>query len=454
MKKLVLVIALLLPTALWAFDFSVTLPGGNTLYFDILPGGAGAKLVYPNSTATPTQGWSGYAQPTGSLLIPSAVENDNSVYAVVEIGRFALYGCSGLTSIEVPESVESIDNSAFNMCTGLTQLYLPSAVTSLGSQTVGNCTALTDLWIEALTPPAATYAFYNTPVENVTLHVPAEAYTAYSTTAPWSTFGSIVYEQTAASVTLLVNNPLRGTVIGGGTYPLNTLIAIQATPTEGCFFACWSDGDTVNPRAITVNGDITLKAMFFEYLRDSAFVPQVVYDTVWREIHDTVVAELHIYDTVYQEVIVHDTLPVIPFSLQVLSADNSAGVGVGTAQLPLGTTVEICGLPLEGHTFLRWSDGNTDNPRTVTITGAEIYIATFGTLGIPTTETSSWNAVVDGQRLTVNGRAGEILRIYDVQGRLIFSTQTSAEHTVLTLPAAGAYLVCMGDGAAKKIVCK
>lgn len=453
MKKLVLVIALLLPTALWAFDFSVTLPGGNTLYFDIVTDGV--KLVYPNMSGIPTQGWSGYDKPTGSLVIPSVVTDGNVEYQVVEIGRYSLYGCGNLISITVPEGVVSIGNSAFNQCSSMLELRLPSTLESIASQAVCDCSSLTDIYIQALIPPAAiANVFANTNLQNVTLHVPAEAYTAYSTTAPWSTFGSIVYEQTVASVTLLVNNPLRGTVIGGGTYPLNSLIALQATPTEGCFFACWSDGDTVNPRAITVNGDITLKAMFFEYLRDSAFVPQVVYDTVWREIHDTVVAELHIYDTVYQEVIVHDTLSVIPFSLQVLSADNSAGVGVGTAQLPLGTTVEICGLPLEGHTFLRWSDGNTDNPRTVTITGAEIYIATFGTLGIPTTETSSWNAVVDGQRLTVNGRAGEILRIYDVQGRLIFSTQTSAEHTVLTLPAAGAYLVCMGDGAAKKIVCK
>ena len=41
-------------------------------------------------------------------------------------------GCSGLTSITIPSSVTSLDNSCFGGCSGLTSITIPSSVTSLG----------------------------------------------------------------------------------------------------------------------------------------------------------------------------------------------------------------------------------------------------------------------------------------------------------------------------------
>ncbi len=80
MKKLLLTIALLLPSLVWAFDFQVPLPGGNTLYFDTVDGGA--KLVYPNTSGVYTDGWIGYSQPTGSMVIPSTVQHDGRDYTL------------------------------------------------------------------------------------------------------------------------------------------------------------------------------------------------------------------------------------------------------------------------------------------------------------------------------------------------------------------------------------
>ena len=48
----------------------------------------------------------------------------------------------------------------------------------------------------------------------------------------------------------------------GGTYNQGSKITVTATPDGQYLFKEWSDGSTVNPREITVNSDLTLKATF------------------------------------------------------------------------------------------------------------------------------------------------------------------------------------------------
>ena len=52
------------------------------------------------------------------------------------------YGCSGLTSITIPDSVTSIGGSAFSGCSGLTSITIPDSVTSIGSGAFGGCAKL------------------------------------------------------------------------------------------------------------------------------------------------------------------------------------------------------------------------------------------------------------------------------------------------------------------------
>ena len=54
----------------------------------------------------------------------------------------------------------------------------------------------------------------------------------------------------------------RGTVSGGGEYPMGYSATLKATPKSGCTFVGWSDGNTDNPRTVTVSGAATYIAQF------------------------------------------------------------------------------------------------------------------------------------------------------------------------------------------------
>ena len=64
------------------------------------------------------------------------------------------------------------------------------------------------------------------------------------------------------TVTITSSNASMGTVSGSGSYAQGTIVTISATPYSGYQFVQWSDGNTDNPRNITVDIDLALTAQF------------------------------------------------------------------------------------------------------------------------------------------------------------------------------------------------
>ena len=56
-----------------------------------------------------------------------------------------LYGCTGLTSINLPEGLEKINGSAFGYCASLESIVLPDSVTSMGAWLFDGCEKLTSV---------------------------------------------------------------------------------------------------------------------------------------------------------------------------------------------------------------------------------------------------------------------------------------------------------------------
>ena len=84
-------------------------------------------------------------QYSSDIVIPETVPYEGISYAVTSIGDYAFYGCTGLTSITIPNSVTTIGNYAFLGCTSLTSITIPNSVTSIGEVTFYGCTSLTSV---------------------------------------------------------------------------------------------------------------------------------------------------------------------------------------------------------------------------------------------------------------------------------------------------------------------
>ena len=134
-----------------------------------------------------------YQKPTGALAVPSGIDG----HPVTSIGRQAFYGCSGVTSVTIPDSVTSIEYDAFLQCTGLEEVHIsdlaawcglsfasgqanpcyhahrlfvngeeikalvvPDGVASIGDYAFDGCSGLTSVTIPDSVTSIGDYAFY------------------------------------------------------------------------------------------------------------------------------------------------------------------------------------------------------------------------------------------------------------------------------------------------------
>lgn len=80
----------------------------------------------------------------GDLVIPSAITDGNVEYKVTAIGESAFSGRSLLSSITLPEGLDSIKSYAFNGCSGIKQKFIiPQSVRYVGTGAFSGCSFTT-----------------------------------------------------------------------------------------------------------------------------------------------------------------------------------------------------------------------------------------------------------------------------------------------------------------------
>lgn len=75
------------------------------------------------------------------VVIPDKIEG----LPVKKIEMLAFWGCSDLTSIVIPDSVETIEGGAFTKCSSLTSITIPDSVKYIGGGLFRECSSLTSV---------------------------------------------------------------------------------------------------------------------------------------------------------------------------------------------------------------------------------------------------------------------------------------------------------------------
>ena len=257
-----------------------------------------------------------------------------------------------------------------------------------------------------------------------------------------------------------------GTVTGSGTYDYGTEVTIVAIANEGYHFVKWSDGNTENPRTIVVTEDVELMAEFainqyeVEVKSDENgcatgsgtydYGTEVTIEAIANEGYHFVEwsdgnSENPRTIVVTEDVELMAEFAINQYEVEVKSDENGCATGSGTYDY--GTEVTIEAIANEGYHFVEWSDGNTENPRTIVVTEDVELTAEFELDGTPVDNVDESSVIVyvqDGV-IYVEGIDADY-NVFDASGRLIY---TGCD-TQLQLPR-GVYVIAVG-GEVEKVV--
>jgi Flp pilus assembly protein protease CpaA len=329
--------------------------------------------------------------PLTSITIPNSVTT---------IGIMAFAACDKLTSVTIGNAVTTIGDGAFYGCSSLTTLTIPYSVTSIGERAFENCSGLTAIYVKAQNPPTLGSSVFSN-VGNIPVHVPCNRANTYRNAYGWSYFYNFV-EDIPFEITLQSNNPTMGVanIVQANTCTDNTAI-IAAVPKTGYRFVEWNDGITISPRTIIVTQNITYTARF----------------------------------------------EALKYKVEVLPNDYNRGTTTGSGEYDANTTVSIRAIPYTGYYFARWSDGDTQNPRTITVTQDITYIAILEEgNAIADIETSTINIYPNPARDNITVVLPEnvhqaVFTLYDMQGKMLIKKDINNQDAIqVSNLAAGVYI--------------
>ena len=115
---------------------------------------------------------------------------------MTNIGSSAFSGCTSLTQISIPNSINEIKDGSFANCSNLKTIVFPISLQTIGTGAFRGLSQLKDVYCYARNSPRSrnenSNFFNNTPIGYATLHVPEKSLEVYETTSPWSGFMKIV----------------------------------------------------------------------------------------------------------------------------------------------------------------------------------------------------------------------------------------------------------------------
>ena len=295
---------------------------------------------------------------------------------VKSIENYAFESCSSLTSVMLSGKIETIGKNAFSGCTALNEITLPASVKSIGENAFAGCTKLYDIYCFAMEPPTAyesSFANYN-----AFLHVPCDNQRVYLLDVIFGNFKYIecIEAETTPTDTIVVTPSFNdaefiwptnssadsytlaiskdGEVFCTLTFNANgQLTGIAFAPSRNGQHNAPAAAQTANGFAFTVTGLDEGSNYTYELL-----------------IQDRSGNTLQSYSGEFRTQSTNDRTVTVEY-------DAAQGQVTGAGTYLVGDTVTLTAIPNYGYHFVQWSDGNTDNPRTLVLTQDTTYTAQF-----------------------------------------------------------------------------
>ncbi len=423
-----------------AFDFSATVPSGQTLYFSYTSNGK----VYITKPEYST--YSYYT--TGNLVIPGSIVSNGIRWdidyigahafdectrltlvvvsdSITSIGEYAFYCCTKLSSVSIGNGVTSIGEHAFDFCTKLSSVSIGNGVTSIGSYTFSGCTQLTSvsigdgansigsnafnncsslntITIYSLNCTATGNSFYGVSA-NTTVNVPCGTAATYSATTGWSQFNNITEMPAMYTTTVNSSNTTMGTASANMCGNV-----IAATANNGYHFDHWSDGNTENPRTLILTSDTALIACFVpnryavsvstsgsgtavgsdtvDYLGEAILTatPAIGYTFMgWKKWQGTAWGTEY-YSTanpltvqMTEDMQFQAVFERTIHTVTAIANDTTMGYVTGGGEVQYGSSTTLRAYARTGYRFTGWSDGYTNTNRNVIVVSDTMFVADF-----------------------------------------------------------------------------
>lgn len=275
------------------------------------------------------------------------------------------------------------------------------------------------------------------------------------------------------------NNFLYGYVAGGGRHPQGQHV-IEAVPASGYVFVGWDDGDMSNPRVVNLMSDTLLGANFefstCDTIREFPWTAEFVESalTCWDMNMITALVPWSFVSSMMVSISSNGSVDNWLLTPYIVAAANTSLVyrilsrdhdSVAIKAITENDTLLLADeyitsttgweryvdlTPLDGQLIRLAFHHHSSTPSGyVALARAKIDYLN----GIDNVGDLTYYVGTEGRRIIVRGAEGVNVNVYDVMGRMVGSLPaTGIGNREVTVPAAGVYMIRVGDLPVRKVV--